>query len=374
MSGPLPVRLTVGVLRVGLTGGIGAGKSEVARRLAGHGAVVVDADRLAREVVAPGTDGLAEVVARFGRRVLTADGGLDRAALAAVVFDDEAARRDLEAIIHPRVRARTAALVAAAPSDAVVVNDVPLLVEAGLADTYHLVLVVMAAEPVRVARLVADRGMSEAQALARIRAQADDAARAAAADVLVRNEGTLAELHARVDEVWRDRLVPFEANLRLARPAPAPGGRVPYDPQWPRQYARLAARVRRALGPAALRVDHVGPTAVPGTPAPDVIDILAVVADPDDAGLVTALAEAGFPAVDGGGTVRVCGNADPGRPARVELHAAGSVTWRDRLLVRDWLRADVDARTAYHERASVVEPVPESARRWADRTGWRPPD
>src|SRR5690606_4987528 len=134
VSGPLPVRLTVGVLRVGLTGGIGAGKSEVARRLAGHGAVVVDADRLAREVVAPGTDGLAEMVARFGRRVLTADGGLDRAALAAVVFDDEAARRDLEAIIHPRVRARTAALVAAAPSDAVVVNDVPLLVEAGLAD------------------------------------------------------------------------------------------------------------------------------------------------------------------------------------------------------------------------------------------------
>lgn len=362
------------MLRVGLTGGIGAGKSEVARRLAGHGAVVIDADRLAREVVAPGTDGLAEVVARFGRGVLAADGSLDRAALAAVVFGDEPARRTLEAIIHPRVRARSAELAAAAPADAIVVNDVPLLVEAGLAATYHLVLVVAAAETTRVARLVADRGMSEAEAWARIRAQADEAARVAAADVLLRNEGTLDDLRAAVDAVWRDRLVPFEENLRLGRPAPAPDRVVPYDPDWPRQYERLSARIRRALGGAALRVEHVGPTAVPGLPAEDVLDLLVVVDDPTT-GLVGALAEAGFPAAGRDRwPVPVCGNADPGRPARVELHAAGSSRWQDRLLVRDWLRALPNTGRAEAARAAAEAAVPEPARHWAHRTGWRPPD
>lgn len=150
------IGLTVPVLKVGLTGGIGSGKSAVSSRLAALGAVIVDADRIAREVVAPGSEGLAEIVAAFSDRVLDADGALDRAALGAVVFGDEDARRRLEAITHPRVRARTAALVAAAPPDAVVVNDVPLLVEVGLAPTYHLVLVVQAAVTTRLERL-ADR-------------------------------------------------------------------------------------------------------------------------------------------------------------------------------------------------------------------------
>src|SRR5688572_113811 len=126
------------MLMVGLTGGIGSGKSAVAARLAELGAVVIDADRLAREVVAPGTDGLAEVVAGFGPEVLDASGALDRAALGRRVFGDEAARRRLEAIIHPRVRSRTADLVAAAPPGSVVVNDVPLLVEAGLAAGFEV--------------------------------------------------------------------------------------------------------------------------------------------------------------------------------------------------------------------------------------------
>ena len=143
------------MLIVGLTGGIGAGKSAVAARLAAHGALVIDSDRLAREVVQPGTGGLAEVVAAFGPDVLTADGSLDRPALGRRVFGDEAARRRLESIVHPRVRARTAELVAAAPPDAVVVNDVPLLVEAGLAGAYQVVIVVLADEAVRVDRLVA---------------------------------------------------------------------------------------------------------------------------------------------------------------------------------------------------------------------------
>src|SRR4051812_26507783 len=142
------------MLLVGLTGGIGAGKSAVSARLATHGAVIVDADVLARDAVAAGTGGLAEVVAAFGGGVLGADGGLDRAALAAQGFGDEAAGRRLEGIIPPRVRARTAELTAAAPADAVVVNDVPLLVEVGLAPTYHLVVVVEAARATRIDRLV----------------------------------------------------------------------------------------------------------------------------------------------------------------------------------------------------------------------------
>jgi dephospho-CoA kinase len=195
------------MLMVGLTGGIGAGKSAVAARLAELGALVVDSDVLARKVVAPGTDGLAEVVAAFGDGVLTPAGELDRPALAALVFDDEAARSRLENIIHPRVRAQMASIVSAAPKDAIVVNDVPLLVEANLAANYDLVVVVLADEQVRLARLTGERGMSEAEARARMAAQASDEQRRAAADVVIENNGTLAELRAAVDSVWRERLV-----------------------------------------------------------------------------------------------------------------------------------------------------------------------
>jgi dephospho-CoA kinase len=193
---------------VGLSGGIGSGKSVVAARLAELGAVVIDADRLAREVVAPGTDGLAEVVAAFGAGVLDAEGGLDRPTLGRLVFEDAAARQRLEAIIHPRVRARTAELVAAAPPDAIVVNDVPLLVEAGLAAGFGIVVMVLADEQARVRRLVETRGMSAADARSRIGAQATDEQRRAVADVVLENDGTLAELREKVDAVWRDRLLP----------------------------------------------------------------------------------------------------------------------------------------------------------------------
>ncbi|GAA1788551.1 hypothetical protein GCM10009835_02310 [Planosporangium flavigriseum] len=194
------------VLMVGLTGGIGAGKSAVATRLAELGAIVIDADRLAREAVATGSDGLAEVVAEFGPEVLAADGALDRAALASRVFGDDPARRRLEGIIHPRVRARTAELVAAAPPDAVVVNDVPLLVESGLNGAYELVIVVLADEDARVARLIRDRGMTPDEAAARIRAQATDEQRRAVADIVIVNDGSLEDLSRKVDEVWRERL------------------------------------------------------------------------------------------------------------------------------------------------------------------------
>jgi dephospho-CoA kinase len=196
------------VLRIGLTGGIGAGKSSVARRLAAHGAVVVDADAIAREVVAPGTPGLAAVLAEFGDTVRGADGGLDRPALAKIVFADKDALARLNAIVHPLVGARRAEIVAAAPADAVVVDDVPLLVETDAAGAFDLVLVVAAPEPVRIERLGRDRGMSTAEARSRIAAQATDEQRAAAADVVIDNDGTEADLTAEVDRVWRDLIEP----------------------------------------------------------------------------------------------------------------------------------------------------------------------
>jgi len=191
---------------VGLTGGIGAGKSVVAQRLAELGAVVIDSDQLAREVVAPGTDGLAEVVAAFGPGVLGEDGALNRPALAERVFADRPARERLEAVIHPRVRARTAALVAEAPPGSVVVNDVPLLVESGIAGMFDLVIVVLASEATRLHRLVQERGMSEDEARRRIAAQATDEQRRAVADIVLDNDGSLEDLRAAVDEVWRERL------------------------------------------------------------------------------------------------------------------------------------------------------------------------
>ena len=192
--------------RIGLTGGIGAGKSTVARELERLGALVVDADAIAREVVAPGTPGLAAVVAEFGDSVLTPDGSLDRPALGRIVFADPAARARLEAITHPLIRAESARRAAAAPPGAVVVHDVPLIVERGLAAQYDLVVVVGADEDVRLERLVRDRGMTREDALARIRAQATDAERRAVADVWLDNSGTQEELLAQVRDLWRERL------------------------------------------------------------------------------------------------------------------------------------------------------------------------
>ncbi|MGZ0146439.1 dephospho-CoA kinase [Kribbella sp. WER1] len=190
------------MLRVGLTGGIGSGKSAVSARLAARGAVLIDSDVLAREVVARGTDGLAEVVAAFGPKVLTTDGDLDRPVLGKIVFGDETARRTLEAIIHPRVRARAAEIEAAAAADAVVVHDIPLLVETGQADRFDLVLVVDVPVEVQVERLTADRGMTAAEAGQRIASQASREDRLAAADVVLDNSGSLADLDRRVAEVW----------------------------------------------------------------------------------------------------------------------------------------------------------------------------
>jgi dephospho-CoA kinase len=193
------------MLRIGLTGGIGSGKSTVSRMLAARGAVIVDADLIAREVVAPGTPGLAAVVEAFGPQVRAADGSLDRPALATVVFSDPEARRRLDGIVHPLVRHRTAELVAQAPADAVVVNDVPLLVETDQASSYDLVLVVEADQETRVTRLV-QRGLHEEDARARIAAQATDEQRRAVADVVLDNSGTAEELAEQVDRFWAEQV------------------------------------------------------------------------------------------------------------------------------------------------------------------------
>lgn len=187
---------------VGLTGGIGAGKSEVARLLAELGAVVIDSDRIAREVVAPGTPGLAAVVAEFGESVLLPDGSLDRPGLGRIVFGAPERLAALNTIVHPLVGARAAELTAAAGEDAVLVNDVPLLVENDLAGLYDLVVVVDAAPETQLDRLVRLRGMPEADARARMAAQASREQRLAVADVVIDNDGPLEALEPQVRSLW----------------------------------------------------------------------------------------------------------------------------------------------------------------------------
>jgi dephospho-CoA kinase len=192
------------VLRVGLTGGIGSGKTEVSRRLASYGAVVIDADAVAREVVAPGTAGLAEVASEFGPDVVRSDGSLDRARLGDLVFADEALRRKLNAIVHPRVRERMAELERQAGEAPVIVHDVPLLAENQLAGSYDLVVVVDVPARIQLERLARERGMSREQAEARMHAQATREDRLAVADIVVDNSSSLAELDREVGDLWAE--------------------------------------------------------------------------------------------------------------------------------------------------------------------------
>ncbi len=189
------------MIRVGLTGGIGSGKSTVARLLAEHGALVIDADRIAREVVESGQPALAEIAQRFGDDVIAPDGRLDRGALAAIVFADTAALSDLNAITHPRIAQRTAELISAAPDDAMVVYDMPLLVENDLAEGWDVVVVVEADRDVRIHRLI-ERGLDEADIEARMNRQATDEQRRAVADIVIDNSGDLRILEQAVDGAW----------------------------------------------------------------------------------------------------------------------------------------------------------------------------
>ncbi|WP_375504926.1 dephospho-CoA kinase [uncultured Jatrophihabitans sp.] len=202
-------------MRIGLTGGVGSGKSTVAALLAERGAVIIDADAIAREVVAKGTPGLAAVIEAFGTQVLTATGELDRPAMASIVFTDEDKLAALNAIVHPLVGARVAELLAGTGADDIVVNDVPLLVETNpQAEGFDLVIVVEASLSTRLERL-ASRGMAEQDARGRMARQASDEQRRAAADVVIDNDGSLDDLRAEVDRAWARVEAP---GLKRAKP------------------------------------------------------------------------------------------------------------------------------------------------------------
>lgn len=363
------------MLRIGLTGGMGAGKSTVAKILTELGGVLIDSDVIAREVVAPGTAGLAALVDAFGPDILAADGSLDRPALAARAFRDDESRTTLNGIVHPLVGARTAELFAAAAPDAIVVQDVPLLVENGLAPLMNLVLVVDAPAELRIRRLVEFRGVDEADARARIASQATDEQRRAAADVLLDNSGEPGALDPVVRKLWSERLVPFERNLREGvRAKPEAVRLVDPDPEWPARAQRLIARLRLACGAAASAVEHIGSTAVPGLPAKDVLDIQIEVPDLAAAdGVRDALTAAGFPASahrfdrpkptpgDPAGTdtsrweKRLHHSADPGGPANIHLRPAGSPGARFAIALRDALRAGPALRAEYLEVKRAAE-------------------
>lgn len=388
------------MLRVGLTGGIGAGKSTVARRLVELGATLVDADQVAREVVLPGSIGLARLVEQFGAGVLDARGALDRAGLGEIVFGDPEARRQLNGILHPLIGERTAELIADATPGRVLVQDVPLLVEGAMAASFPLVMVVYAREPERTRRLIAGRGMTEDAARARIAAQADDAARRAAADVWVDNSGSADGVRAEVDRLWTDRLLPFDAALQDGLPPPhGPGELVAPDPSWPQQYDRLAARIARAVGEAGVRLDHIGSTSIPGAAARDLIDVQLAVRSLDDVERFAAnLSAVGFLSCppersdpDELGS-RTFISADPGRAAHLHVREVGSAGYRDALLIRDWMRAEpgasatdtvvtrdsgrsgvVDQREYANAEDGWARSALDLAGRWATRTGWRMP-
>jgi dephospho-CoA kinase len=341
------------MITVAVTGGIGSGKSTVSGALGDRGAVVVDSDQLARQVVAPGTPGLAAIADAFGPTVIGPDGALDRAALASVVFADPDARKALERITHPLVRSRFTEIQRQAAPDAVVVNDIPLLTTLAAAATFHLVVGVRADPELRVQRLIA-RGLAEADARARMAAQLTDEQRAPLCDVVLVNHGNRDELDEAVAALWRDRLLPFADNTRAGRRAERGSPRlVEPEPRWPDDARRLAARISRATGGA--RVDHIGSTAIPGMPAKDVIDLQLTVPSLDAADeFASALVAAGFPRAIGfeGDTAHPPGddparwvkrlhtNADPGQSVNLHVRVRDWPNWRWALLFRDWLASD----------------------------------
>lgn len=397
------------MLKVGLTGGIGAGKSTLAAVLASRGAQVIDADRLAREVVAVGSPGLVAVVREFGPHLVSTDGELDRAALGQLVFTDPQRRLALERITHPLVAERTEQLVRAAPSDVVVVHDVPLLVERQMGADYHLVIVADAPEQVRLERLKRNRGMRDEAAWARIRAQASPAQRRAASDVWVDTDRPLALVAAEVERLWDERLKPFEHNVRTGHRVRRPERLVLVgsDPQWSAQAARLLARIARAAGRRCRGTAHIGSTAVPGLLAKPVLDLqLGIDSLEDVEGLCRDLAAAGFvvpTAARTDGVVEALdpnpahwnklfgGGADPAVLVHLHVRVHDGPAWRTALLLRDWWRADPRERTDYAtakqrlrlqtvtatEYAAAKEPwmaaAVDRALSWAARTGWRPP-
>jgi dephospho-CoA kinase len=387
------------MLRIGLTGGIGAGKSTVSATFAECGGIIVDGDVIAREVVEPGTEGLAQLVKAFGEDILLPDGALNRPALAAKAFVDDEKRASLNGIVHPLVARRRQEIIDAVHDDAVVVEDIPLLVETGMAPMFPLVVVVSADEETRVARVVQQRGMDEADARARIKAQAPEEQRRAIADVLLDNSGSQGELVEKARDLWYNRVLPLAHNIRTRQCAPTVYKLVPYDPAWPDDARRIINRIQNACGAKALRVDHVGSTAVHGMDAKDVIDIQTTIASLDVADEINdALANAGYPRVEHITTdmphtddsalwrERIHCAADPSRPANIHVRVDGWPSQQFALLFRDWLAANVGVQDDYlaAKRRALSAPDYADAKEpwfaeaygraweWAEKTGWRP--
>jgi dephospho-CoA kinase len=408
------------VLRIGLSGGIGAGKSTVSSTFSDLGGVVVDGDVISREVVEPGTDGLTKLVEAFGEQILSDDGSLNRPALASIAFSDEEKRQTLNGIVHPLVGKRRSELIAQAvdsEQNPVIVEDIPLLVESGMAPMFPLVVIVNADEDLRVKRLVEHRGFTEEDARARIAAQASEEQRRAVADVWLDNSGSAEELVEQARELWHQRILPFARNLDAGEPARWRPALVPYDPSWPEQARRIVARLNTACGHHGVRIDHIGSTAVPGLDAKDVIDIQVTVASLDAADEVAdALTSAGYvrrPIIadvrkpDARSTVaqfdhsddealwhkRIHASADPGRPTLVHLRVNGWPNQQFALLFVDWLAANPDVREGYSAVKRDAEHAATSgggidaylaakepwfldayrrAWEWADVSGWRP--
>ncbi len=384
------------MLRLGLTGGIGSGKSSVAALLRELGAVVTDADLVAREIVQPGQPALAAIAAEFGPQVVKPDGTLDRPALAAIVFPSPERLLALEAITDPAIAARSGQLRAEVPPDRIDVYDFPLLVERGSWVHEHLTLAVGASERVRVKRLVEQRGLPERDVRARIAAQADDEQRRAAADMWVDNDGSRGATRAAVARIWRDRLVPYDENLRRGiRAAPPETTRlVVADRTWAAQGSRVVARIAAALAGLGARVDHAGSTSVSRLPGTDVVDIQVGVrrlADADRPAFGAAMQKAGYLlAQDASRDKRFYGGTDPGRVVDVHVREVGSAGHDFTLAFRDWLRALPAEREAYaaekarlaaqHPRASDYgrakqewfDTAYERVMAWTKDVGWTP--
>ena len=363
------------------------------------GGIIVDGDVIAREVVEPGTEGLAKLVEAFGHGILLPEGALNRPALASVAFSEDEKRATLNAIVHPLVAHRRSELIAAAHEDAVIVEDIPLLVESQMAPMFPLVIIVDADEELRVKRLIEYRGFSEEDARARIAAQATEEQRRAVADVWLDNSGTAGALVEQARALWHERILPFAHNLQIRQPARRDSVVVPYDPTWPDQARRIIARLNTACGHRAVRIDHIGSTAVPGMDAKDVIDVQVTVESLDVADdLAEALLTAGYPAVPGITAdtphddnpamwqKRFHASADPGRPTNVHIRVDGRSNQRFALMFVDWLRAAPGVQADYVavKRAALTTPdyavakepwfldAYQRAREWADTTGWRP--
>jgi dephospho-CoA kinase len=384
------------MLRIGLTGGIGAGKSTVSATFNECGGIIVDGDVIAREVVEPGTEGLAQLVQAFGEDILLSDGALNRPALAAKAFVDDEQRAKLNGIVHPLVGRRRLEIIESVPDNAVVVEDIPLLVETGMAPMFPLVVVVTAPEEIRVQRLI-KRGMDEADARARIAAQASEDQRRAIADVLLDNSGSQDDLIQRARDLWDNRVLPLAHNIRTQQCISAKPELVPYNPQWPDDAQRIIRRIQTACGAKALRVDHIGSTAVEGMDAKDVIDLQITVASLEVADdIAEALIHVGYPRkehitsdtphTDDRSVWRKrfhCG-ADPGQPANIHVRVDGWPNQQYALMFTDWLRANPGVRDEYAsaKRRALTSPDYADAKepwfldtyhrawKWAETTGW----